>query len=712
MPTPDSEPLRPATPIKRAPPIRPTSTPPAGNSKAGKVPKSAILFERVMSQQLQVMERQLEVLRYCQTTPESRTRLWPMPNSGNGNRLEAPLNGKPEDASLQPAAASSTDAVPAEVPRFGPWKPIDKSDGGSLDPQQRKHLDELISRYTARTQKSKELTVAHRSHLADPRVVAGFRTEWKEMVYPIVSVCSSGSKLWDIDGNEYVDMIMGFGPALFGHSPDFVVRALEEQIKRGIEIGPQSPLVGEVARLVCDFTGMERATFCNTGSEAVLAALRVARTVTGRNKIALFAGSYHGIFDEVLVRPTRNGYKPVPAAPGIPPHMVQDVLVLRYGDPESLNIVRKHADELAAVLVEPVQSRHPDMQPREFLHGLRELTAKSGIALIFDEVITGFRLHSGGAQAWFGVQADLATYGKALGGGLPIGAVAGKARFMDALDGGQWNFGDSSMPEVGVTYFAGTFVRHPLAIAAASAVLRHLQQAGSQLYQSLNEKASRLAKDLNRHFEDECIPIHIQQCGSLFCISLTQETRFTSLFFFYLREKGIHIWEGRPIFISTAHTDEDLAFVARAMSESAEEMRRAGFFPPAGPGREVTQEKPADSPDLYGPACPTAPYIEPTSTSTTPACVSYEYPLTEAQMEIWLATQLGNDASRAFNENIVLQFKGTLDLDAIRLAVQRTVDRHEALRTTFSRDGTYQRVNPPSDHRYSADRPFSTRTQS
>jgi glutamate-1-semialdehyde aminotransferase len=221
--------------------------------------------------------------------------------------------------------------------------------------------------------------------------------------------------------------------------------------------------------------------------------------------------------------------------------MVQDVLVIRYGDPESLNIVRKHADELAAVLVEPVQSRHPDLQPREFLQGLRELTAQSGIALIFDEVITGFRLHSGGAQAWFGVQADLATYGKALGGGLPIGAVAGKARFMDALDGGQWNFGDGSMPEADVTYFAGTFVRHPLAIAAASAVLRHLQQAGSQLYQSLNDRASRLAKDLNRHFEEDCIPIHIQQCGSLFCVSFTQETRFTSLFFFYLREKGIHI---------------------------------------------------------------------------------------------------------------------------------------------------------------------------
>ena len=157
--------------------------------------------------------------------------------------------------------------------------------------------------------------------------------------------------------------------------------------------------------------------------------------------------------------------------------MVQDVLVLRYDDPESLNLVGKHADELAAVLVEPVQSRNPDLQPREFLQSLRDLTAQSGIALIFDEEITGFRLDGGGAQAWFGVQADLATYGKALGGGMPIGAVAGKARFMDALDGGEWNFGDDSIRSRSDLLW-GTFVRHPLAMAAASAVLRHLQLPG------------------------------------------------------------------------------------------------------------------------------------------------------------------------------------------------------------------------------------------
>jgi acyl carrier protein len=169
MTSPISEPQPPAPPIKPAPPIRPTShsllqsfatgTPPAGSSKSGKGAKSAILFERVMSQQLQVMERQLEVLRYRQTTPEVQDApIAVVVNQGNGHSLGAPLNGKPKDASLQSAGAFSTDVVPAEAPRFGPWKLIDKSDGGSLDPQQRKHLDALISRYTARTKKSKELT--------------------------------------------------------------------------------------------------------------------------------------------------------------------------------------------------------------------------------------------------------------------------------------------------------------------------------------------------------------------------------------------------------------------------------------------------------------------------------------------------------------------------------------------------------------------------
>ena len=303
---------------------------------------------------------------------------------------------------------------------------------------------------------------------------------WKEMVYPIVTTRSAGSKLWDVDGNEYVDLVNGFGMILFGHSPPFVREAIEQQLQLGIEIGPQTPLAGEVAELVSEMTGMERVAFCNTGSEAVTAAIRVARTVTGRDMIASFAGAYHGVFDEVLVRPTHvNGeLRSMPIAPGIPPSMVDKIIVLEYGSPESLEILKSRGSELAALLVEPVQSRRPELQPVEFLREVRRITEAAGTALVFDEVVSGFRAHAGGAQALFGIRADLATYGKVVGGGLPIGLVTGSSKYMDALDGGRWSYGDDSFPEVGVTFFAGTFVRHPLALAAARAVLLHLKEAG------------------------------------------------------------------------------------------------------------------------------------------------------------------------------------------------------------------------------------------
>ena len=304
------------------------------------------------------------------------------------------------------------------------------------------------------------------------------------MVYPIITERSQGSRIWDVDGNEYIDIVNGFGPIMLGHRPDFVENAIAKQLSEGFETGPQSPLAGKVAQLFCEMTGNERMTFCNTGSEAVLAALRVARTVTGRNKVVSFAGDYHGLFDEVLVKGIRNKAgepQAAPVAPGIPRESVANMVVLDYGEAESLEWIRKNAKDLAAVLVEPVQSRHPDLQPIEFLKELRDITQKSGTALVFDEVVTGFRVHAGGCQALFGIRADLATYGKVVAGGMPIGILAGKSEYMDALDGGTWRFRDDSYPEVGVTFFAGTFVRHPLAVAATLAVLEHLQKQGPSL---------------------------------------------------------------------------------------------------------------------------------------------------------------------------------------------------------------------------------------
>jgi len=553
--------------------------------------------------------------------------------------------------------------APVAGKRFGPFRPVERGEGGALTDRQRAALADLVARYTAHTGASKRYTAEHRPHYADPRAVSGFQSQWKEMVYPIVSSRSKGSRIWDLDGNEYVDITMGFGTYFFGHSPDWLVAALQKQLDTGIEIGPQSGLAGSIARDLGEFTGMERSTFCNTGSEAVMAAIRLARAVTGRDRVVYFTGDYHGMFDEVLVRGAwvDGEYRAQPIAPGIPPSLVENMLVLDYASPESLEILRAHAHELAAVLVEPVQSRQPGLQPRDFLREVRELTERSGTALIFDEVVTGFRCHPGGAQAYFGVRADMATYGKVVGGGVPIGILAGSARFMDALDGGEWSYGDDSVPEVGMTFFAGTFVRHPLAMAAARAVLDHLRAESPGIQLRMTERTSLLCRTLNERMESAGVPIRLPYFSAFAVIDHPHELRFASLLWYHLRLRGVHVWEGRPIYLTTAHTDEDFEFIVRAFDESVAEMQEGGFLPAGGPAVIPARLPLVDS-----------------------------SPMTEAQREIWSSAQMGDDANRAYNESNAIEFDGSLDREALGRALLHIVQRHPALRSTFSEDGERQ----------------------
>lgn len=574
-----------------------------------------------------------------------------------------------------PAVQSSTGSVTSGLADphkpFGPYKPPQTGVSVELLERQQKHLDALIEDYCGRTARSKRMTQDHRKVLADPRVVSGFRSQWKEMVYPIVTDRSEGSRLWDLDGNEYIDLVNGFGPIMLGHRPRFVEEAIEAQLRAGFETGPQSPLAGEVARMFCEMTGNERMTFCNTGSEAVLAAMRVARTVTGRNKIAMFAGDYHGISDEVLVKGFKNksgAHQSAPIAPGIPRESVANMVVLDYATPESLDWIRQNANTLAAVLVEPVQSRHPDLQPVDFLKDLRKITEESGTALIFDEVVTGFRVHPGGCQALFGIRADLATYGKVIAGGVPIGVLAGKSKFMDALDGGMWQYGDDSYPEVGVTFFAGTFVRHPLALAATKAVLRHFKEKGPALQQQLNSQTSQLVGELKEFIASQGIPARIESFGSFFYLSFPSEERFASLFYFYMRYKGIHIREGFPCFLTTAHSHSDVAKIVQAFKYSALEMQTAGFF--NQPGTTAG-----------------APTVAPPS----------DAPMTEAQLEVWLADQLSHEASCSFNESVSLRLVGPIDESVLKRALKTVVGRHDALRSSFSLDGDQQHFAPAID---------------
>lgn len=658
-------------------------------------PSGREALEAIVKQQLQVMAQQLESLRSMpESVGESEVVGLPPGPATQGLSDDAkPAVVDCRTMDPQYAAAAKSDRAKADFKAFGPYKPINSIATGGLTDRQLAYIANLVQQYNARTPNSKLLTQVNRAHHADPRAVSGFRVEWKDMVYPISVERSLGSKLWDVDGNEYIDMLNGFGVTMLGHSPQFVTDAVEAQLKKGVEIGPQSPLAGEVARLICEFTGMDRACFCNTGSEAVMAALRVARTVTARDKIVLFAGSYHGSFDEVLVRANHLDGKldSMPIAPGIPLESVENVIVLEYGSQESLDILQRNAGNLAAVLVETVQSRHPDLQPVEFLKEVRRITEASGIALIFDEVVTGFRVHPGGVQSLFGIRADMATYGKVIGGGFPIGVLAGKSEYLDVLDGGMWSFGDNTVPEVGVTFHAGTFVRHPLVMAAATAVLNHLKQEGPALQERLNERASGFAARLNTHFERNNVPTRIRNFCSILYFSWPSDLRFSSLLYYGLRLRGVHIMEGFPCFLTTAHTDEDVDLVVRAFIETIAELQEVGFLPkPLHPDEGTGLSDNSES-LLSGER---SLELEPSGVGPSVSGggdVRYSRaPLTEAQKEIWLSAQMGDDASCAYNESCTVHLSGQLNEQALRAALQDLVNRHDALRTTFDTDGEYQ----------------------
>lgn len=522
-------------------------------------------------------------------------------------------------------------------------------------------VEAFAGAYVRRSAASREERRRFGRFLADSRAVAGFRPETKSMLYPIVGARAEGAHLVDVDGNRYVDVAMGFGVQLFGHSPAFLREALGRHLtERGLFLGPQAHLAGEVAQRICRLTGNDRAAFCNSGTEAVMTALRLARHATGRHRIAMFQGSYHGHFDGTLAQAGSGGMT-VPLAGGTPHGMVDDILLLDYGDEEgSLEILAREGATLAAVLVEPVQGRRPDRQPRAFLQRLRALTREAGAALVFDEVLLGFRVALGGAQAWAGVRADLVTYGKIVGGGLPIGVVAGDARFLDALDGGAWPLDGPGAPSAERTFFAGTFNKNPLAMASAQAVLDHLENAGPGLQESLNQRTGAFAARLNEMLAAEEAGISVHCFASLF--------RFvgaSDLFYNHLIQNGVYVWEGRTCFLSTAHGDEDLDRVFEAVRASVRAMRASSLLPPA---RRAQAAQPAQ---------------------TSPE----RLPTTPGQTALRLLAAFSPETSAAYNQSLVFDFEGELDVDALQAALRTVAKRHEALRTTFPEDGASQLVH-------------------
>ncbi|MGP3634964.1 MupA/Atu3671 family FMN-dependent luciferase-like monooxygenase [Streptomyces sp. 24-1644] len=501
--------------------------------------------------------------------------------------------------------------------------------GAGVDADQRAHTASLVRRFTARTGTSKALAQQHRPVLADSRAVVGFRGATKEMLYPIAARSARGAHLTDVDGNDYTDITMGFGALLFGHEPEFVTDAVRRHLSQGLRFGPRSPDTGEVAALLAELTGMERVAFAGSGTEANSAAVRLARAATGRDKVVMFRGSYHGHIDSVLGRPGGPDHHAVPVSRGIPASAVAELIVLEYGSQEALDTIAALGDSIAAVLVEPVQCRNPGLRPVDFLRSLRDLTARRGIVLLFDEMLTGLRPHPRGAQHHFGVVPDLATYGKALGSGFPVGAVAGRADLLDGVDGGFWRYGDDSGPPHETTFIGGTYMQHPLSMAAARAVLTHLKERGPALQDRLNARTDALATDLNAFFRDEEFPLELAHFGSMF--------RFThradmELLYHHLLLRGLYVWEWRSFYLSTAHTDEDVAEISDAVKGSLRELRDGGFFPapkrpkPLKPARDGHKEprpapgfgvyffgdhpESADTPEAYGTVFETARFAD------------------------------------------------------------------------------------------------------
>ncbi len=511
--------------------------------------------------------------------------------------------------------------------------------------RQLEYIERFCDDFNRRTARSLAHTLEYMPVFANNRNVSGFKKIFKRLQYTIIAERSEGTRVWDLDGNEYIDFAMGFGVFFLGHNHPVVRKAVEQQLSDGAWLGPLSTLPGKVAKLITELTGTERVAFYNSGTEAIMVAIRLARAATGRNKIVIFSGSYHGMSDGLLVQrnPYVSYYESVPLASGIPPAMGEDVYILEYDDPAALEFIEEHAEEIGAVLVEPVQSRRPQLQPFDFLHRLRDLTSQHSICLIFDEIITGFRIKAGGAQEFFGVTADLVAYGKVAGGGLPLGIVAGKSEFLMGIDGGIWEPSGNTLPKFDHrrTLVAGTFCHHPLAMSSAMAMLLYLKEQGDALYERMNHLTIRFADSINAYFEVENVPIRVYTCGSMFRFDSPIDLKF---FFYHILHKGIYVWEGATFFISAVHTEEDIQVFSKAIRETVLEMRLSGFLPKDESARRN------------------------------------RVPLTEEQLRILVKTSEGPQASAALNEVISFPLEGPFNEKALEQSLSILLARHDALR--------------------------------
>ncbi len=391
---------------------------------------------------------------------------------------------------------------------------------------------------------------------------------------PLFMQRGDGPYIFDVDGNRYIDHVMSWGPLIFGHAPPRIIRAVTDAAQRGTSFGASTEAEVRLAqKIVAAVPSVEKVRLVNSGTEAVMSAVRLARGFTNRDKIIKFEGNYHGHSDGFLAK-AGSGLTTfdLPDSAGVPANLTRDTLTLPYNDADALReAMRAHPGEIACVMLEPVAGNMGVVLPRvDFLYALRELSSADGALLLFDEVITGFRLAYGGAQERFGITPDLTALGKIIGGGLPLAAYGGRADIMDTV------------APVGPVYQAGTLSGNPLAVAAGLEQLTMLDEQKDTLYADLDRRMEMLAQTAGETAARRGIPHRINQTGSMmtlfftdanvvdFASAKTSDTARYAAFFRALLARGVYFAPSQfeAAFLSTAHTDALLEETAQAVSEA------------------------------------------------------------------------------------------------------------------------------------------------
>lgn len=397
---------------------------------------------------------------------------------------------------------------------------------------------------------------------------------------PLFIAKAKGSRITDIDGNEFIDYVGSWGPMILGHTHLEIVRTLNETVVNGTSYGAPTLLEVEMAEIIKKLMpSIESVRMVNSGTEATMSALRLARGYTGRNMVIKFEGCYHGHGDSFLIKAGSGALTlGIPSSPGITEGTAKDTLIADYNNLESVEkFFKKYGDKIAAVILEPITGNIGVVMPKkEFIYGLKRLCTEYGALLIFDEVMTGFRVAKGGAQELLGITPDLTTLGKIIGGGLPVGAYGGRKDIMDKL-----------APQ-GPVYQAGTLSGNPMAMAAGLTTLRIINDI-PDFYEELEKKSSLLEKGLKDNIYKTGIPAVINRAGSMFTLFFTSKTEVTSyadvltcdteIFAQYFNrslQNGIYLAPSQfeAAFVSSAHTTNDIQYTIEKSYETMKQLKK------------------------------------------------------------------------------------------------------------------------------------------